>query len=225
MSGSIEQRGVLLTSVLEFVKNGVEPEFSDLALTVAFSVIRNTIKRDLEKYEKVCKVKSENAKKRWTVNANECNSMQIDAFAGDNDTDNVNDIDNVNDTDNDNVNEADKKIKSTSFSSKTACVYSEEFLSFWKEYPKKVGKGEAFKQWKKARLTENDMLEILNALKWQKKSDRWCNSNGRYIPNPATYLSQRRWEDEPFDVIGDITNPSRYTDGDDLPDYILKGDF
>lgn len=94
------------------------------------------------------------------------------------------------------------------------------------EYPKKVGKGEAYKQWKKAKLTKSDNEAIFNSLKWQKKSDRWCDANGRYIPNPSTYISQRRWEDEPgYNHFADITDPNRYTDGDVLPDFILRGDY
>jgi hypothetical protein len=120
----------------------------------------------------------------------------------------------------------EKDSISSSFSSKTVCAYSDDFLEFWKEYPKKVGKGDAYKKWKKAKLTNTDKNDITNALNWQKKSDRWRDSNGRFIPNPSTYISQRRWEDEPdLNFSSDITDPGRYTDGDILPDFILRGDY
>lgn len=240
---SDEQKGVLISKIFSYVKEGEETDIDDLALKISFNVIRNTINRDVEKYEKICIERTKNAKKgalkRWGNDENETNNeiaekekskvnmpnaakcYQMVPNDTDNDNDNDNDTDNVNDNDNDNVND-----NNISFSAKTARVYSEDFLLFWKEYPKKVGKGEAYKQWKKAKLTCDEKTEIINALKWQKKSYNWCNSNGRFIPNPSTYISQRRWEDEPdLNLDNDITDPNRYTDGDILPDYIMRGDY
>ena len=221
------QKGDLLTGIYDYVRNGTEPKYSELGMQIAFNVIRNTLNRDSEKYERICKQRSEGIKKRWSVNKEEY--LSIDKNTSVTDNDNVND--NVNDNGNDNVNvndnDTDNDIStSSSFSSKTVCAYSDDFLEFWKEYPKKVGKGDAFKKWKKAKLTNTDKNDITNALNWQKKSDRWRDSNGRFIPNPSTYISQRRWEDEPdLNFNSDITDPSRYTDGDTLPDFILRGDY
>jgi hypothetical protein len=36
----------------------------------------------------------------------------------------------------------------------------------------------------------------LFALQWQKDSQQWYESGGKYIPNPTTYINQARWEDE-----------------------------
>lgn len=71
------------------------------------------------------------------------------------------------------------------------------FEEFWKFYPKKVGKGAALKAWAKISAPCNTLYLILEALKWQKASEQWTRDNGQYIPHPATYLNQRRWEDEP----------------------------
>ena len=70
------------------------------------------------------------------------------------------------------------------------------FEMFWKEYPKKVGKGAAEKLWKKIGQPASTLVEIISALEWQRESEQWTKDNGSYIPNPSTYLSQRRWEDE-----------------------------
>jgi hypothetical protein len=67
------------------------------------------------------------------------------------------------------------------------------FEDFWYKYPKKVGKQEAIKAWKKAKP---DILQVIDALNWQIPSKQWQAENGKYIPNPATYLNQGRWEDE-----------------------------
>ncbi len=231
-----ETMGMLLRSVLSYAIDGVEPEFNDIALKISFNFIKSAFDRDKAKYEKICEDRAKYAKlahkksvtedKEETCETNymhkqayESLSKHKQAYTTDNDNDNVNDNDNDNVNDNDNT-------TNFSFSKKTAYVYSDDFLVFWKEYPKKVGKGEAFKQWKKAKIRKNDLDDILCALNWQKRSSQWCSSLGRYIPNPSTYISQRRWEDEPQnESIADISDPLRYTDGDELPEFIMKGEF
>ena len=220
------QKGDLLTGIYDYVRNGTEPKYSELGMQIAFNVIRNTLNRDSEKYERICKQRSEGIKKRWSVNREEYLSIDKNTSVTDNDNDNVNDNKNDNENVNVNDNDTDNDISTySSFSSKTVCAYSEDFLSFWREYPKKVGKGDAFNKWKKAKLTKADKEDILKALDWQKNSIRWRDNEGRYIPNPSTYLSQRRWEDEPFKGCNDFTDPSRYTGGDNLPDFIARGEF
>ena len=214
------QVGRVVMAIEEYEKSGIEPQFRDSTSKIAFTVISNTLIRDAEKYEKKCLKNAENARKRWDNNANVYERINENANYADKERDKDKDKDK--DTDRDIENDS----ISSSFSSKTVCEYSDDFLDFWKEYPKKVGKGDAFKMWKKAKLTNTDKTDIMNALNWQKKSDRWRNDYGRFIPNPSTYISQRRWEDEPdLNFNSDITDPSRYTDGDTLPDFILRGDY
>jgi uncharacterized protein YdaU (DUF1376 family) len=67
------------------------------------------------------------------------------------------------------------------------------FEEFWQTYPKKVGKDAASKSWLKVKARIDD---VLKALAWQKESDQWRRSDGQFIPNPATYLNQGRWQDE-----------------------------
>lgn len=74
--------------------------------------------------------------------------------------------------------------------------YSELFERFWKAYPKKVAKGTAAKAFKKAKVDESLLQDILKALEWQRETKQWKAEGGQYIPNPATYINGRRWEDE-----------------------------
>ena len=70
------------------------------------------------------------------------------------------------------------------------------FAEFWEAYPKKVGKTEAQKAWKK-QFPCGDVEGItIPAIERQKKSAQWTKDNGQFIPNPTTWLNQRRWEDE-----------------------------
>ncbi len=69
------------------------------------------------------------------------------------------------------------------------------FDHFWTAYPKKIGKKAALKSWNKAK--DKPTLEaILEQLSRQKKSDQWTKDAGQYIPNPATWINQGRWDDE-----------------------------
>ena len=74
--------------------------------------------------------------------------------------------------------------------------YSPLFLNFWSKYPSKVGKGAAWKAWKKIKSPSTMMNLIIAAINEQSKSEKWKKNNGQYIPNPATWLNQCRWEDE-----------------------------
>jgi hypothetical protein len=67
------------------------------------------------------------------------------------------------------------------------------FETFWKRYPKKVGKDKALEVWKKKKPSIDD---VMFALSWQIESKQWQSESGKYIPNPATYLNQGRWQDE-----------------------------
>jgi len=83
--------------------------------------------------------------------------------------------------------------------------YSLEFEKFWEVYPKHVGKGAAFKAWKRIHPSKTLQDIVLSAIGRQKKSAQWLNENGRYIPNPSTWLSQSRWDD---DATGPKTQPT-----------------
>ncbi len=73
----------------------------------------------------------------------------------------------------------------------------EEFFGlFWQAYPKKVGKGYAFDCFKKIRVSRALLDTMLEAIAKQKKSDMWKRDKGQYIPNPSTWLNQKRWEDD-----------------------------
>lgn len=70
------------------------------------------------------------------------------------------------------------------------------FNEFWQAYPKKVGKGLAEKLYKKIKPDKELQQTILQAVSAAKQSKQWNENNGQYIPNPATWLNQKRWEDE-----------------------------
>lgn len=70
------------------------------------------------------------------------------------------------------------------------------FAEFWLLYPKKVGKGAAEKSWRRIHPSLEIREVIKLAVVQQRLSPTWSKNNGEFIPNPATWLNQRRWEDE-----------------------------
>ena len=68
-----------------------------------------------------------------------------------------------------------------------------EFEIFWSAYPTKVGKQPARKAFDKAKVPVETLVA---AIERQKCSSQWSKDGGQYIPNPATWLNQCRWEDE-----------------------------
>lgn len=67
------------------------------------------------------------------------------------------------------------------------------FAEFYEAYPKKVGKPAALKAFKSAKVTSIEPL--LADISARLSTGQWALTNAQYIPNPATYLNQRRWED------------------------------
>ena len=67
-----------------------------------------------------------------------------------------------------------------------------EFAEFWNAYPTKVGKQPARKAFDKVKVP---VKTLVDAIERQKCSSQWSKDGGQYIPNPATWLNQQRWED------------------------------
>ena len=89
----------------------------------------------------------------------------------------------------------------------TTTYKSAFFDLFWREYPKKKGKGAAESAWKKLKPDAKLQLRIMAALKSQKAGKDWLKDAGQFIPHPATWLNQHRWEDE-VDVKLQAINPT-----------------
>ena len=78
-----------------------------------------------------------------------------------------------------------------------------DFSRFWDSYPKKVGKIATEKSWNKANGKRPPLESILAKLDQLKKSPQWKKDGGQFIPNPATWINQGRWDDEAPSVQAD----------------------
>ena len=68
------------------------------------------------------------------------------------------------------------------------------FEAFYKEYRRKIDKRKAFNAWK--RIPKKDHDELMKGLA------AWCaywdeRNEPQYVPYPAVWLNNRRWESEP----------------------------
>jgi hypothetical protein len=84
-----EQAGHLFKHVLYYV-NDLNPDTENVITKIAFEPIKQQLKRDLVRYEKIRERNSLSARMRWDANA--CERMPNDAKNADNDNDNDNDI-------------------------------------------------------------------------------------------------------------------------------------
>jgi len=74
--------------------------------------------------------------------------------------------------------------------------YSDDFLRFWKVYPKRVGKLAAYRAWQytlKKGLA--DAEQIIEAAYIFVKTEQG-RGDRQYIPHPSTWLNQGRYDDE-----------------------------
>jgi len=71
----------------------------------------------------------------------------------------------------------------------------DEFEEWWKRYPRKIAKGDARKAWRQTEKIRPPLSQLLKALSVARVSDQWLKDSGQFIPYPATYLRQERWDD------------------------------
>ena len=186
------ERGRLLMALLDYSENGKEPELEGAAL-MAYSFIRAQMDRDAVKYAETVKKRSEAGKqggrppKTSESNENQNEAKKANGFFEKQNKAKKPDTvtDTVTDTDTD-----------TDIEEKKPSLQELRFAEFWAEYPKKKAKKDAQKAWNKIKPTAELFENIIEAVKFAKNSMEWKKENGRFIPNPATWLNGGRWDDE-----------------------------
>lgn len=87
------------------------------------------------------------------------------------------------------------------------------FAEFWAAYPRRTAKVKAVRAWRAIKPDASLLAVILAALDRQKASDQWRRG---VVPHPATWLNQRRWDDE-------LPGPATAGDGVDVAAFVLGG--
>lgn len=78
----------------------------------------------------------------------------------------------------------------------TGPEYSDDFMTFLTAYPKRVGKGAAWRAWKRLKPSKALQDRMIAAVQEQRQWPQWQRENGKFIPNPATWINEARWDDE-----------------------------
>jgi hypothetical protein len=73
------------------------------------------------------------------------------------------------------------------------------FEQFWAEYPSKKAKPKAWEVWEELAPDDALLAVMLEAIALQKTCNQWRRG---VIPNPDTWLRERRWEDQPAESPG-----------------------
>jgi hypothetical protein len=166
-----EQCGRLIRALVDYA-NGKDRELSGMEL-MAFRFLKGSIDRN----KKLSAIRSEAGSQGGRPKAKESKENQTKANESKTKQNAINN-NNDNKTNNDNNNKEDR------------------FARFWAIYPRHVAKPNARKAFDK--LNPDDVLleTMIRSVEQQKQSDQWIRDNGQYIPHPATWINQRRWEDE-----------------------------
>lgn len=75
------------------------------------------------------------------------------------------------------------------------------FEAMWAAYPRKEGKADAEKAFRKLAPDAAQLAEILAAIERQKASPQWREEGGKFVPHCSTWLNGRRWEDQPAATV------------------------
>ena len=95
------------------------------------------------------------------------------------------------------------------------------FERFWAAYPRHENKEAAWNIFRRLNPDAALLETMLKSVELSKQSDQWRQDSGKYIPYPANWLKQRRWEDEPPKVspgpVGKTVTAQEYSQRDYAP--------
>lgn len=184
--------------IKDYVEENKEPETFNLndRLLMVWTFIKNQLGKDLTKYDKRCETSKENGKNggrpkndenlKNLKNLNNLTKPKKPNIQNQNLKNPDNDYDN--DYDNNHVTPYNPPMGNGED--------NELFNTFWKEYPRKVSKGNAEKWFKRNKPDKYLVALMVEKLKVLKQSEQWSKENGKFIPYPASWLNAKGWEDE-----------------------------
>ena len=206
------ERGRLLTALLEYARDG-ELITLNGGERYVFPYLKAQIDRDRQSYEDISQKRSAvgamggrpradekqtKANKAIAFSEKQTKAKQSNCFQ-----------DKDQDQDQDKDQDKDEDEDRTLVLRTRECVYEEDttptsppnaadamFDRFWSAYPRKQGKDAARKAFAHRKPDKALLHTMLSAIAAQKNSDQWRRDGGQYIPNPATWLNQGRWQDE-----------------------------
>lgn len=189
------EAGQTLKALLAYCNSGQEPELTGGA-KIVFGILRRQFDRDKEAYEAKCaRLSANGAKGGRPAKAKETYEKQMVSEETNGNQTEANETyekPNININRNTNTNINTNRKRNTNI---TACA--ERFALFWSEYPRHEAKQVALKAFEKINPDDGLLETMIASIRRFKESSQWNEDGGKYIPHPATWLNQHRWEDEP----------------------------
>lgn len=201
---SVEQRGELLTALLEFVQGKKDFDFSDGMVKMCFSFMSKQITRDFEKYEERCAALSEFGKKGGRPKKQE-NQENLKVFEETNENLKVfsksqksqeeeeKEEEYKDKEENKEENKEEEEHNTTQRAGARASECESEFTEFWKIYPKKMNRTQALIEFKAAVAKGMSAKEIVRCAKCYAEAVR--DRKQRYIKTPVNWLKGECWND------------------------------
>ena len=181
-----EEAGLVIKSLLAYC-NGQDVQPLTGGAKIVFGLLRRQFERDSESYENKRLKLSENGKKGGRPKANETKENQLLFSESKKSQEEEKEEDKEKEKDKD---KDKKKEKADALASK--------FARFWSVYPRHEAKQTALRAFQKINPDESLLETMLSAIARFKETAQWQENGGQFIPHPATWLNQRRWEDEPL---------------------------
>ena len=163
--------GRLFRALMDYHANGTVAEL-DGRESIAFDFIREDIDKSEEAYANKCRQASENRRKGLVNKTTDDNGCQQPSTS-------------VNGSDHNNIKKSNVNKRNNNL-----------FDRFWAVYPKKIAKQDAQRKFEKLNPDESLLEVMIRAVEKQKQTEQWTKDGGQYIPYPATWIHQKRWEDE-----------------------------
>lgn len=111
-----------------------------------------------------------------------------------------------------NKNKEEKNKLKESKEKEAISLSQKRFAEFWEKYPRKIAQGAAETAWAKIAPDEELFRRIMDALSAATYSEQWRKDNGQFIPSPAKWLNEKRWNDEREIQIPESPNEKRTYD-------------
>lgn len=173
-----DERGRLFVAILEYARSGAPPEMSGRE-AILFPVFKAVVDRDAQKSDAMARNGATGGR---ASKANASKFKQTEANAS-----------KAKPTNNIRHKTEDREHKTEDDIPPKSPSEGDAFERFWSVYPRKVGKQSAKRAFERVKVP---LETLVTAVERQKCSDQWTQNNGQFIPHPATWLNQGRWDDE-----------------------------
>ncbi len=197
------QFGRLIRDLMAYQSDGVIPTYDDLALSMAFDVMRADVDAVNARYDAKCAKMRENGSKGGRPKKDENQSVLEKPNGFEENQKNQMVFKKANEPnatykDKDKEKDKDNELNTHVFNIGGAREEMlKAFRTFWEKYPRKEKEDAACRTWISLKPDAALVDTIMDALATNiAKNGSWKRDGGRYIPTAENWLLERRWKDE-----------------------------